>query len=264
MRKKMQRLTVVILTLCLLLALAASPALAQEATPSCGSTVLTNQLNNAARQALQDARSGKDACELSNQLRLEIYNLLNNCTNAPVVTTPTESEQPAKPTCPVQPTKPTQPSEPTEPTTPTTPVEPATPAEPSEPATPVTVSAYASEVARLVNVERAKYNLDPLTLDTQLCQAAQVRAKEITSSFSHTRPNGSSCFSVLSELGISYRSAGENIAIGQQTPAEVVQAWMNSEGHRANILGSYSKIGVALEEAGGAYRGYAWAQFFTY
>ena len=106
-------------------------------------------------------------------------------------------------------------------------------------------SNYALRVVELVNAERAKYNLAPLTLDTSLANAADTRAKEIVQSFSHTRPNGESFSTVLKEHGVSYRGSGENIAWGQKTPEIVVNTWMNSEGHRANILNSrFTKIGV--------------------
>ena len=83
---------------------------------------------------------------------------------------------------------------------------------------------------------------------------------EVAKVFSHTRPNGSSCFTVLGEYGVSYRSAGENIASGQTTPAEVVNAWMNSEGHRANILGeSFTSLGVGVYKNGSSY---TWVQLF--
>ncbi len=121
---------------------------------------------------------------------------------------------------------------------------------------------YAAKVAELVNVERAKYNLQPLTFDSAISAAAQVRAKEITTSFSHTRPNGSSASTVLGENGISYRGYGENIAWGQSTPEEVVNAWMNSSGHRANILNKkFTNIGVGYYVKNNtAY----WTQLFTY
>lgn len=124
-------------------------------------------------------------------------------------------------------------------------------------------SDYASEVVRLVNIERANYGLSPLTMTQNLNNAATVRANEIVTSFSHTRPNGTSCFTVLSELGISYNACGENIAAGQRTPEEVVTAWMNSEGHRANILNSsFNKIGVGVVESSSGY-GIYWSQMFT-
>lgn len=124
------------------------------------------------------------------------------------------------------------------------------------------VSAFAQEVVRLVNLERQSAGLAPLTLDETLSAAAQVRAKEIDVSFSHTRPNGSSSFSVLKEMGIAYRACGENIAKGSPTPQRVVQGWMNSAGHRANILNkNFTAIGVGIhEDAAGVLH---WAQLFT-
>lgn len=121
-------------------------------------------------------------------------------------------------------------------------------------------SAYAAEVVRLVNAERAKEGLSALKSDSTVQAAAQVRAKETVTSFSHTRPNGSSCFTALQEAGVSYMGAGENIAYGQKTPAEVVNAWMNSPGHRANIMnGSFTTIGVGCYKSGNTYY---WSQFF--
>lgn len=107
-------------------------------------------------------------------------------------------------------------------------------------------STYAEQIVALVNVEREKAGLAPVTLSIELGQAAMIRAKEIEISFSHTRPNGSYFTSVLRENGITYRLAGENIAWGQKSPEEVMNAWMNSAGHRANILNAnFKELGVA-------------------
>ena len=124
------------------------------------------------------------------------------------------------------------------------------------------VSAYAQEVVRLVNLERANAGLPALAMDAQLSAAAAIRAGEIDASFSHTRPDGTSCFTVLRELGIPYRACGENIAKGSPTPARVVEGWMNSAGHRANILNkNFTTIGVGVhEDAAGVMH---WAQLFT-
>ena len=121
----------------------------------------------------------------------------------------------------------------------------------------------AKQVADLVNQERAKAGLSPLKVDVTVQSAAQVRAKEIVSSFSHTRPNGSSFSSALTEAGVSFRGAGENIAYGQSSPEKVMEGWMNSSGHRANILNSsYTSIGVGCYQgAGGTLY---WTQLFTY
>lgn len=104
---------------------------------------------------------------------------------------------------------------------------------------------YIEQVVSLVNIERAKEGLAPLTIDENVQAAAQVRALECEQSFSHTRPDGSSFATALKEQGVNYRRAGENIAWGQHSPKEVVTAWMNSAGHRANIMNAnFTKIGV--------------------
>ena len=121
-------------------------------------------------------------------------------------------------------------------------------------------SSYEQQVLNLVNKERRSQGLSALSLSAEAQQAARVRAKEIVSSFSHTRPNGTSCFTVLNEIGAKYTSAGENIAKGQKTPEQVVEAWMNSPSHRANILSSkYTKLGVGCYFNGS---NTYWAQMF--
>ena len=130
--------------------------------------------------------------------------------------------------------------------------------ETEKPETNQGVSAYAARVVELVNEERAKAGLSALKLDLKASQAAQVRAEEIGSHFSHTRPDGRSCYTALKEAGVSYRAAGENIAKGQKTPEAVVTAWMNSAGHRANILSeNFTAIGVGYVEGCNC-----WSQFF--
>ena len=121
----------------------------------------------------------------------------------------------------------------------------------------------AHQVVRLVNEERAKAGLPALTIDVNTEAAALVRAKEIKQSFSHTRPNGTQFATALKEQGVSYRGAGENIAWGQKSPEAVMQAWMNSDGHRANILNpKFTKIGVGhYQDANGTNY---WTQLFIY
>lgn len=124
-------------------------------------------------------------------------------------------------------------------------------------------AAYTAEVARLVNRERAAEGLSPLTVNVKVQSAAQTRANEQKISFSHTRPNGSSFSTALTEAGVNYRGAGENIAYGQRSPAEVMNGWMNSSGHRANIMNSkFTEIGVGChkDSSGTLY----WAQLFAY
>lgn len=121
----------------------------------------------------------------------------------------------------------------------------------------------AEQVVALVNAERAKVGLSALTIDADVTAAANVRAKEIKQSFSHTRPDGSSFSSALKEQGVSFRGSGENIAWGQKSPEQVMNGWMNSDGHRANILNkNYKNIGVGYyqDENGVNY----WVQLFTY
>lgn len=122
---------------------------------------------------------------------------------------------------------------------------------------------YAEQVVKLVNEERAKAGLNAVVLDKELEAAALIRAKETEISFSHTRPDGRSFTTVLKDQGISYRGAGENIAWGQSSPEEVMRGWMNSEGHRANILNpNFTKIGVGYYRNTNG-RNY-WTQLFTY
>lgn len=122
---------------------------------------------------------------------------------------------------------------------------------------------FAEQVVELVNQERTKAGLNAVTLDQNIASAALVRAKEIETSFSHTRPNGSKFSTALTEQGVTFKGAGENIAWVQKSPEAVMQAWMNSEGHRANILNkNFTKIGVGYYQ-NAAGRNF-WTQLFTY
>ena len=111
-------------------------------------------------------------------------------------------------------------------------------------------SSFQAEVIRLVNVERTKAGLSKLTEDTSLSKVALVKATDMKTNnyFSHTSPTYGSPFDMMKQFGISYKYAGENIAMGQKTPAAVMEAWMNSEGHRANILSAnFTHIGVGYD-----------------
>ena len=128
------------------------------------------------------------------------------------------------------------------------------------PLTDSSVTEYEKKVVELVNKERAKYNLSPLTYDWQLSRVARIKSQDMKDNgyFSHTSPTYGSPFNMMKSFGISYSYAAENIAKGQKTPEAVVNAWMNSSGHRANILSDkYTKIGVGYV-AGGNY----WTQMF--
>ena len=154
-----------------------------------------------------------------------------------------------------------QPSCPSE--TPDTPAQPGTPETPEQPDDPGSVPgvlAYEQEVVRLVNAERASYGLPALSIRADLCQYARVKSQDMHDSgyFSHTSPNYGSPFDMMKSFGITYSHAGENIAMGYSTPEAVVSAWMNSEGHRANIFSaSYTELGV-----GYVADGHYWTQQF--
>lgn len=123
--------------------------------------------------------------------------------------------------------------------------------------------AYVLRVAELVNEERAKAGLKPLTLQEDITAAAQVRAVETVTLFSHTRPDGRHFATALKEAGVSYRGAGENIAWGQKTPEQVMKGWMNSAGHRANILNEkYTSIGIGYHQSATGVN--YWSQLFTF
>ena len=123
-----------------------------------------------------------------------------------------------------------------------------------------TVLSYENEVIRLVNEIRAENGLKPLTANWELSRIARYKSEDMSDNryFSHTSPTYGTPFQMIKAFGLSYRSAGENIAYGYGTPAAVVNGWMNSSGHRANILNaSYTQIGV-----GYCANGNYWTQMF--
>ena len=124
---------------------------------------------------------------------------------------------------------------------------------------------YRQEVLDLVNAQRAKYGLTALEMgDDALTAAAQTRAEEIAVVNSHTRPDGSKCFTVLKDYGVTDTPTGENAAWGSVSPEEVVNAWMNSEGHRANILNPEArKMSVGYYYNSNSTWGHQWIQIFT-
>lgn len=122
------------------------------------------------------------------------------------------------------------------------------------------ISEYERRVAEIVNEIRVENGLSPLTLSSELSAVARAKSQDMKDNkyFSHTSPVYGSPFDMLKSFGISYRTAGENIAMGQPTPEVVVDGWMNSEGHRANILNSsYTQIGVGYVAEGNY-----WTQMF--
>ncbi|MFB4164356.1 CAP domain-containing protein [Alteribacillus sp. JSM 102045] len=116
------------------------------------------------------------------------------------------------------------------------------------------------QVIELTNQEREKNGLSPLEADSQVAEAAQAKSEDMAENnyFAHNSPTYGSPFNMLNDFGVDYTAAAENIAAGQQTPEEVVQAWMNSEGHRKNILNEeVTHIGVGYVEDGNH-----WTQLF--
>lgn len=136
---------------------------------------------------------------------------------------------------------------------------PAKPAPSTDKGTATEKSDFANQVVDLVNKERAKAGLNPLKSDEKLTKVAMIKAQDMYDNnyFDHQSPTLGSPFDLMKAQGVQYRTAGENIAKGQRSPEEVMNAWMNSEGHRQNILNpNYSAIGVAY------YNG-EWVQEFT-
>lgn len=128
------------------------------------------------------------------------------------------------------------------------------------PTTASSVTSYEKEVIRLVNEIRAENGLRKLNYNWELCRVARYKSQDMKDNryFSHTSPVYGSPFQMMKSFGISYKTAGENIARGQATPSAVVNAWMNSAGHRANILNaSFTEIGVGYVAEGNY-----WTQMF--
>ena len=179
---------------------------------------------------------------------------------------------PLTPSCPNVPSKPeSTPNNPS--TTPqqkpeSTPSTPSTTPQQKPESTPeqkpsTDFSSYQQQVLDLVNAERTKRGISALTLDSNLSSVATKKSQDMVNKnyFDHTSPTYGSPFDMMKQFGISYRTAGENIAKGQKTPQEVVTAWMNSEGHRKNILNpnfTNLGIGIAKDSKGTTY----WTQMF--
>lgn len=124
---------------------------------------------------------------------------------------------------------------------------------------------YKRQVLELVNIERVKNGLDELVMgDEKLCSAAQIRAEEVAETHSHTRPNNTAWYTIFKEYGIKDTPLGENAAWGSATPKDVVDAWMASEGHRANILNPEAKkMAVGYYYNSSSEWGHQWVQLIT-
>jgi uncharacterized YkwD family protein len=162
---------------------------------------------------------------------------------------PKQTTQAPKQTAPAPAPKQTAPAPAPKQTTPA----PKQPTQTQNAPTTGAVSQYVQQVIDLTNAQRSKNGLPALKADTQLSGVAQKKSLDMQQKnyFSHTSPTYGSPFDMMRDFGVTYKSAGENIAQGQRTPQEVVTAWMNSEGHRKNILSSnFTNIGVGYEATG--------------
>jgi uncharacterized YkwD family protein len=231
----------VILTVAAAAALAVASPMAEKASAAENTTTVQQKVY---------VYQGSNLNELNSYLQKYFANLgINFNTNT---TTTTETQQPTQPTAQTQ--------QPTETTTQPT-QQPTTTTEPTQTTqTTSALSAYEQKVVDLTNQERAKNGLATLKVDTALSKVAREKSLDMSKNgyFSHTSPTYGSPFDMMKQFGISYQYAGENIAMGQRTPEEVVQAWMNSEGHRKNILSAnFNYIGVGYVESGNY-----WTQMF--
>ncbi|OAH53565.1 hypothetical protein AWH48_09780 [Domibacillus aminovorans] len=196
--------------------------------------------------------------EFAKKYNIDIQKLVEQTTKAPAAQEKAPAEQPKAPV--------TQEKAPAaQPKAPVT-QEKAPAAQPKAPAAQPqqteqkagSVSAFEQQVFELVNQERAKQGVKALQLDTKLSDVARTKSQDMKNKgyFSHQSPTYGSPFDMMKQFGITYKSAGENIAKGQQTPEEVMNAWMNSDGHRKNILSAdYTHIGVGYVDG-------HWTQMF--
>ena len=174
-----------------------------------------------------------------------------------------------KPSNPVPDTKPNNPVPDTKPNNPVPDTKPNNPVPDTKPSNPVpdtntgTNTSIEMEVVRLVNIERQKAGLAPFSYSGELSKVARAKSQDMANNnyFSHNSPTYGDPFAMMRSFGIQYRTAGENIAKGYSSAQSVVNGWMNSPGHRANILNSsFGKIGVGYVNAKGTTY---WTQMFT-
>jgi len=217
-----------------------------------------NAQNCATGNCLTNTLNCSDGTCIANILNCNSNSCLKNalnCTNGSYVKiiSNCKNNSTAVPATPSKPSTSTTPS-----STPSTSSKPSTSTTPS--ATPSTTpsttsqsgSSYASfqnQVIQLVNEQRTANGLKPLTANAPLTNTATLKSQDMAklNYFDHTSPTYGSPFDMMKKYGITYRAAGENIAMGQTTPAQVMQGWMNSPGHRANILNaSFTQIGVGI------------------
>jgi uncharacterized YkwD family protein len=159
--------------------------------------------------------------------------------------------------------KTTQPQVPSQPVPQPTPQ--PTPQPAPQPSPAYVLSQFEQRVLELTNIERQRYGLRALEVDLALSRVARIKSQDLHDNryFAHNSPIYGSPFDMMKKFGITYRTAGENIAGGQGTPEDVVRGWMNSPGHRANILNaSFTHLGVGYFNGPNGYRHY-WTQMFV-
>ncbi len=233
-------------------------ATGQPVTVRANTATETLSVNGTTLRNAVQVRNGRSYVSL--RVLAEVFGYNVSWSNGRVnILDPKTPSRPTTPTAPKAPTTPTAPKAPTMPSEPTVPTAPTAPAAPTAPTN--SVSAYENKVLELVNVERQKAGLKPLQMDSAISNVARMKSQDMQTNkyFSHTSPTYGSPFDMMKKFGISYRTAGENIAMGQRTPEEVVTAWMNSPGHRANILkADFTHLGVGYVATG-----HYWTQMFV-
>ncbi len=191
------------------------------------------------------------------------YSNQNYNYNWQIIRIPYKSTVTSTPVESIEPTVPSTPSTPVESVKPTVPSTPSAPVE-SQPITNPGISQVEMEVVRLVNIERQKEGLAPFKVSAELSKVAKTKSEDMGKNnyFSHTSPTYGSPFQMMKTFGIKYNTAGENIAKGYLSAQAVVSGWMNSSGHRANILNpSFKTIGVGTYTTGNGT--IYWTQMFT-
>ncbi|MDF2474286.1 MAG: putative secreted protein [Anaerocolumna sp.] len=229
--------------------------LSEEEKAKCSQTK-TTAVAKTTKTTKEKSTAAADKKATTKKTTVAKSNKTTTATKAPVTTPKTSTTTPSKTETTQNKTTTTTKQTTTQQKAPVT--TPVTPSKTTTQATPATKpssettnqqydSSFASQVLKLVNQERTKGGLQPLTMSDALVAPANKRAQEIKSQFSHTRPNGTQWSTVLDEYGVSVRTAGENLAYGYNTPEAVVTGWMNSPGHRANIMNAnFNKIGIGV------------------
>ncbi len=175
-----------------------------------------------------------------------------------VAPTPKPEQKPEQEVTPEVDQKPSTPETPSVPAPETPEVKPDDSVDQEQPS--ASISAVEQEILKLTNAERQKAGLAPLAIDENLMKSARAKSKDMAQNryFSHTSPTYGSPFDQMATFGVKYRSAAENIAYGQRSAEEVVRAWMDSPGHRQNILtGNFTHIGIGYDA-----NGHYWTQQF--